>query len=207
MAKARPKFYAVWKGHAPGVYSDWGETSRQVAGYSGAIFKGFASLAEAQAAFREPYSKHWGKHAEAVRPALPELEPDAVAVDAACAGVPGPMEYRGVHIASGDLLFQAGPFEDGTNNVGEFLALVHALALLAKQGKTDVTIYSDSKTALSWVRKGKCRTKLERSDRNGRIFELIARADAWLAAHSLVNPLCKWETAEWGEIPADYGRK
>ena len=129
----------------------------------------------------------------------------ALAVDAACSGNPGPMEYRGVYLGDGKEIFHFGPVH-GTNNIGEFLAIVHALALLHKQGLT-MTIYSDSRTAISWVRKKCCNTQLERTAETEQLFQLIERAEAWLKAHRVTNPIVKWETDQWGEIPADFGRK
>lgn len=126
-------------------------------------------------------------------------------VDAACSGNPGAMEYRGVYLAEGREIFHFGPVH-GTNNIGEFLAIVHALALLDKQG-TKMPIYSDSATAISWVRRKQCRTQLARTPRTEKLYEMIARAEAWLKAHRVTNPILKWETGEWGEIPADFGRK
>ncbi|MCB0525416.1 MAG: ribonuclease H, partial [Saprospiraceae bacterium] len=132
---------------------------------------------------------------------------ESVAVDAACSGNPGDMEYRGVWVADGRQLFHVGPLKDGTNNIGEFLALVHALAMLKTQNKPSLTIYSDSKIAQGWVKKGKCNTKLEKTGRNDEIFNLIDRAEKWLAVNKITNPIIKWETEDWGEIPADFGRK
>ena len=126
-------------------------------------------------------------------------------VDAACSGNPGAMEYRGVFLAEGREIFHFGPVH-GTNNIGEFLAIVHALALLDKQG-TKMPIYSDSATAISWVRRKQCRTQLARTPRTEKLYEMIARAEAWLKAHRVTNPILKWETDQWGEIPADFGRK
>ena len=40
---------------------------------------------------------------------------ESIAVDAACSGNPGKMEYRGVYVADGRELFHIGPFEEGTN--------------------------------------------------------------------------------------------
>jgi ribonuclease HI len=134
------------------------------------------------------------------------FNPESLSVDAACSGNPGPMEYRGVYVKTGEEIFRQGPFEDGTNNVGEFLALVHGLALL-KQRNLDMPLYSDSKTAISWVRKRKAATKLERTGRNDAIFELIERAEKWLQTNSFKTEILKWETEAWGEIPADFGRK
>ena len=140
-------------------------------------------------------------------PELPaEVRLDALAVDAACSGNPGPMEYRGVCLATGLQVFHLGPLY-GTNNVGEYLAIVHALALLKKHGRRMV-IYSDSRNALLWVKARRCRTKLERTPKTEPLFQLIERADRWLQTHDFADiPLLKWETKRWGEVPADFGRK
>ena len=131
---------------------------------------------------------------------------DALAVDAACSGNPGPMEYRGVHVRTGQEIFRVGPMEQGTNNIGEFLAIVHGMALQEKQG-TRLPIYSDSVNAQLWVRQGMCKTKLEETDANAPLFDMISRAESWLRTHSFRLPVYKWETKLWGEIPADFGRK
>lgn len=129
-----------------------------------------------------------------------------MAVDAACSGNPGLLEYRGVYVADRSEIFHMGPLEEGTNNIGEFLAIVHALALLKKQNK-NIPVYSDSMNAIKWVIKKKCNTKLEQSEKNKLLFELIGRAEVWLQNNDYRNPILKWETKQWGEIPADFGRK
>ncbi len=131
---------------------------------------------------------------------------DSLAVDAACAGNPGPMEYRGVLVRTGQEIFHVGPMEGGTNNIGEFLAIVHGLALQEKQG-TRLPIYSDSVNAQKWIRIGICKTQLEENEQNAPIFDLIRRAESWLRTHTFRLPIYKWETSKWGEIPADFGRK
>jgi ribonuclease HI len=138
--------------------------------------------------------------------AFPEIILDSIAVDAACSKNPGPVEYRGVDTKSGITLFKVGPLADGTNNIGEFLAIVHALAMTAQQGVA-TPIYSDSRTALAWVRDRKCKTTLKSTPNNAKILELVKRAECWLQTHSYTNRLIKWKTEEWGEIPADFGRK
>ncbi len=206
---SKTKFYVVWKGRKTGVFGAWDECSAQVAGFPGAEYKSFPSLAAAQAAFRARYDDFKGKPSSSSqnwlfapsKPVLPSLS-----VDAACSGSPGPVEYRGVETETGRELFRLGPYSDGTNNIGEFLALVHALAWLEKNAQS-MPIYSDSETALSWLRAKKCRTKLERTPKNKEIFSLIERAEAWLAEHGVQHSLLKWDTNAWGEIPADFGRK
>ncbi|HZH70035.1 MAG TPA: RNase H family protein, partial [Flavobacteriaceae bacterium] len=127
-------------------------------------------------------------------------------VDAASSGNPGIMEYRGVDTQTGQELFHQGPFEQGTNNVGEFLALVHGLAYL-KKINSDRLIYSDSRIAMGWVKAKTCRTKLKQTYKNRKIFELIIRAEHWLKSNTYTTKIVKWETKAWGEIPADFGRK
>lgn len=213
-SKTKTKFYVVWRGVRPGVYTTWAEASQHVSGYAGAKFKSFESRAEAEAAFRGSAADYIGiaKRAAPSAKRVTDLasmgvDLDGVAVDAACSGVPGPMEYRGVELRDGSELFRIGPYEDGTNNIGEFLAIVHALELLKKQGRTDIPIYSDSRNAIGWIRAKQCRTNLGRTGRNEPIFDLISDALKWLRQNEPENPILKWETEDWGENPADFGRK
>lgn len=203
------KCYTVWVGHVPGVYNTWEEARRQVQGFPQAKYKAFPSRAEALAAFKGRYADYVAAAPAAPRSAAqagPVVTP-SISVDAACSGNPGDMEYRGVDTATRQELFRQGPFAMGTNNIGEFLAIVHALALLDRQGRHDLPIYTDSRNAMLWVKAGKCRTKLEPVAANAPLFDRIQRAEQWLASHARRNPILKWETKVWGEIPADFGRK
>jgi len=210
---AKNKFYVIWKGRETGVFNSWDECKKLITGFEGAQYKGFPTELAAKEAFKQSYWKSVGGQAKQQMPLStdkfnitnkPEVE--SIAVDAACSGNPGLMEYRGVYTRTKEQLFHQGPFECGTNNIGEFLALVHGLALLKKQGST-VPVYSDSANAISWVKNKKCKTKLEENDKNKEIFELIDRAEKWLAENSYSTKILKWETKVWGEIPADFGRK
>lgn len=140
------------------------------------------------------------------QPTKPPYLLDAIAVDAACSGNPGPMEYRGVLVRTGEVLFHVGPLQGGTNNIGEFLAIVHGMAMQEKQG-TLLPLYSDSVNAQKWVRTGICKTQLTETPENARIFDMIRRAETWLRTHRYRVNVYKWETKLWGEIPADFGRK
>ena len=131
---------------------------------------------------------------------------NSISVDAASSGNPGKMEYRGVDTKTKKQLFIQGPFEEGTNNIGEFLAIVHGLAFLKQQSSNRI-IYTDSKTAMSWVRKKACNSKLQRNEKNKPVFELVNRAVKWLKENTYSTTIVKWETKAWGEIPADFGRK
>lgn len=208
---AKQKFYVVWEGVTPGVYTSWTDCQLQIKGYEGAKYKSFDTREEAERALAtSPYAytgKNAKKKSEKVSSeTLPACVIDnSLAVDAACSGNPGPMEYRGVHIASRQEVFHFGPTK-GTNNIGEFLAIVHGLALLKQKG-FDMPIYSDSVNAISWVRQKKCKTKLPRTAETEELFKLIERAEKWLRENTYTTRILKWETKEWGEIPADFGRK
>lgn len=209
----KQKYYVVWRGKQPGIYRDWEECKAQIEGFKNAEYKAFGSLKEAEAAFDSNYKAYKGIK----KGGKPELSPEelmrigepnyhSISVDAASSGNPGKMEYQGVDTRTARRLFRQGPFEEGTNNIGEFLAIVHALAYLKKRS-SDRIIYTDSRTAMSWVRKKKCNTKLEPTAKNSKIFELIERAEEWLQKNTYNTPIVKWETKAWGEIPADFGRK
>lgn len=211
----RKKFYVVWNGYATGVFDSWEECQLQVKGYPDAKYKSFDSQEAAVAAYRGDPAEQLdllkaiaqGPKMKVNYEAIPGIQLDALAVDAACSKNPGPVEYQGVWVRTGERIFHAGPFEGGTNNIGEYLALVHGLALLHQQGKPYVPIYTDSKTARSWVRNRQPKTSLKPDGKNAHLFELIRRATAWLQSHEITNPILTWDTPQWGEIPADFGRK
>ncbi len=215
MASNRNKWYVVWVGTEPGVCDSWAECEARVKGFPGARYKAYDNQEDAVLAFRNGEDEMALLRAIAGHKpvkyvnydAIPEIVKDSIAVDAACSGNPGIMEYRGVDVLTGAELFHQGPFAESTNNIGEFLALVHALALFVQQGNTHTAIYSDSRTAIAWVRNRKCNSKLVPTAANARSFELIARAERWLLTHDAVNRIMKWDTKQWGEIPADFGRK
>ena len=201
---AKQKYYVVWVGRQPGIYSSWADCAEQVNGFSGAKYKAFEQKAQAREAFQLGWEQFIGQSRPLSLP--PEVVADSISVDAACDGSPGRLEYRGVHTKTGQELFHVGPIDNGTNNLGEFLAIVHALAMLRKQGKT-TPIYSDSRTALSWVRQKVVRSKLPRTDATAEVWALTDRALAWLENNDYSNELLDWKTDEWGEIRADFGRK
>lgn len=217
------KTYVVFEGRHPGIYESWEECRLETEGYPGARFKAFSSRTEAIMAYRESdreasqvlqsIARHLKESREeeplpaskeSVYP--PEVIPDSLAVDASCMGNPGIMEYRGVYVRTGQEIFRVGPYQDGTNNIGEFLAIVHGLALL-KQKNSNLPIYSDSKVAQKWVRDRRCNTKITDTGRNSELLSLVRRAEAWLAGNTYSNSILKWQTENWGEIPADFGRK
>ena len=217
----KKKYYVIFAGRNPGVYDDWNDAKEQIDGFEGAKYKSYGSSSEAADAFRKFSGKSDGNLGDflmaASRRAIPkpgqpdymtnpEVDLDAWAVDASCLGNPGKMEYQGVELMSGRTLFRIGPFDDATNNIGEFLAIVHAMALMTQQGKFH-NIYSDSVSGMAWVRTRKVKTQLKPTPRNAKVFELMARAVNWLNTHQFPAKVMKWQTEIWGEIPADFGRK
>lgn len=206
---AKKKFYVVWHGITPGVYDTWEKAKAQIDGFEGALYKSFPSCEDAEKAYANNPYNYIGKH-DKTKPVNYKNNPliiqNALSVDAACSGNPGLLEYRGVYLKTGEEIFHQGPFEEGTNNVGEFLAIVHGLALL-KQKQTNIPIYSDSANAIKWVKEKKCKTKLQRTVANMSLFYMIERAEKWLRENTYITEIIKWKTSEWGEIPADFGRK
>ena len=201
----KQKYYVVWAGRQPGIYTNWTDTQAQVNGYSDAKYKSFTSQAQAEEAYQTGWQAFYGKKV-ALTSLPPEVIADSISVDAACTGSPGNLEYRGVDTATGAELFHKGPIPNGTNNLGEFIAIVHALALLKKQDKNN-PIYSDSRTALAWVKNKQIGSKLPRTVGTDPVWTLADRALTWLEENDYANPLLKWETEKWGEIRADFGRK
>ncbi|MEK7256993.1 MAG: ribonuclease H family protein [Bacteroidota bacterium] len=209
--KSKQKYYVVWQGVTPGIYDSWDACQLQIKGYPDAKYKSFTSKAEAEAAFKDNFAGHiYAKAAPAKSKSPIPNSPspilwDSISVDAACSGNPGLMEYQGVDTKTRQQFFHQ-KFALGTNNIGEFLAIVHALAMFQKQGK-DTPIYTDSRTAIAWVRNKKCKSELVRNAKTEKLWQVIERAESWLKTNSWKNPVLKWETEVWGEIPADFGRK
>jgi ribonuclease HI len=213
MSKKKKKYYTVWKGYHTGVFETWDDCKAQIKDFQGAQYKSFVTFEAAKKALKGNYKDYIGKsksfNSELTQAQLKKIgQPNynSISVDAASSGNPGVMEYRGVDTKTKKQLFIQGPFEQGTNNIGEFLALVHGLAFL-KQHKSERIMYTDSKTAMSWVRKKICNSKLERSAKNKPVFDLVDRAVQWLKENEYTTTIVKWETKAWGEIPADFGRK
>lgn len=213
MSKKKRKYYTVWKGHHTGVFESWDDCKAQIKNFEGAQYKSFDSFEAAKQALKGNYfdfiSKKGAfksKMSQAQLDKIGQPNFNSISVDAASSGNPGVMEYRGVDTKTKKQLFIQGPFQEGTNNIGEFLAIVHGLAYL-KQENSNRIIYTDSKTAISWVKKKTCNTKLARNVKNEKLFELVERAVKWLKTNAYSTPIAKWETKAWGEIPADFGRK
>ena len=201
---SKSKFYVVWNGRQVGVFSNWESCRMQIEGYKGAQYKSFPDRASAEEAFKSGYQQSAISHQSSAVSQQPIGQ--SIAVDAACSGNPGKMEFQGVFVETKTNLFKSPVYEHGTNNIGEFLAIVYCLAWQHKH-KLSYPIYSDSVNAQKWVREGVCKTKIEENEKNKPLFEVIRWAEKWLKTNSFRVPIYKWKTEVWGEIPADFGRK
>ena len=221
---AKQKYYVVWEGKQPGVYSTWAACKAQTDQYAGAKYKSYESKEAAEEAYRAGWKGNWGTGAGSTSGASKfksksgtsgrsagmetseEIDYDSISVDVGTRGNPGPVEYKGVDTRTGEVLFSVGPISKGTNNLGEFLAIVHALAYLKKEG-SNKTVYTDSVNAMKWLKQKKVATTLPRDNSTEEIWRMIDRAEQWLRTNMYTNKVLKWQTKQWGEIKADYGRK
>ena len=209
---AKSKFYVVWKGRKTGVFSNWEECKNQISGFPQAVYKSFKTLQLAEQAYKSSSKEFIGKTffestlTEEQIKLIGEPIENSICVDGAWNIQTGIVEYQGVHTTTKKELFRKGPFEDGTINIVEFLAIVHALAY-CKQNNLNTPIYSDSRNAIKWVNDKEVRTLHKKSEKNKMLFDLIDRAVKWLKENKFENKILKWETQAWGENPADFGRK
>lgn len=203
--KGKPKWYVVLKGVTPGIYTSWPEAQKQINGFPGPVFKSFEQQSIAEAAWKArrfpPVSA--AAHGKKIQTKIPTGT--YLVVDAACSGTPGPTEYQGLLFPDKKLLFH-NHIGLANNNIGEFLAIVHALAYLYKN-ESPLPVYSDSVTAMSWVKNKKVKSELDRNHLTKNAWELVDRALVWLNTHNFTTRVYKWETEMWGENPADFGRK
>ncbi len=211
-AENKSKFYVVWRGREPGIYTSWEETQEQIRDVAGPQFKAFNTRAQAEEAFGKTYEDYKGVDVRKLvdlspeqlrrigRPILP-----SISTDAACSGNPGKMEYQGVDNQSLETLFHF-VFPLGTNNIGEFLGIVDGLKWLKKHNLPH-PIYTDSRLAMGWIEAKSCRSSLPYNSTTAALWEIVREAEAWLKQNSFSNKILKWETKVWGEIPADFGYK
>lgn len=203
------KYYVVWVGRKPGVYTSWSDCQEQIDNYAEAKYKSYGSKSEAEEAYKAGWKKHWGQGGKSRKASgfiTEEVDENSISVDVGTRGNPGPVEYKGVDTRTGEVIFSYGPIGKGTNNLGEFLAIVHALAYLKKLGSNKV-VYSDSLNAIKWVKQKAVASNLIRDESTQEIWSLVDRAVAWLHNNSYENKVLKWQTEKWGQIKADYGRK
>ncbi|MGL6260052.1 ribonuclease H1 domain-containing protein [Vibrio sp. WXL103] len=170
------KYYVVWQGRETGIFTTWAQCKAQVDNFSGARFKSFPSLEEAQAAFGRPSklkaSTTKAKTSKPKSTPLTQSQIDAmpytvkIFTDGACEPNPGEAG-TGLAVYQDQTLSELwyGLYQaHGTNNTAELHGLNQALRLAKEklsQGHS-VGIYSDSrysidcltKWAVGWEKKG-----------------------------------------------------
>ncbi|MGI8582566.1 MAG: viroplasmin family protein [Chitinophagaceae bacterium] len=210
---AKQKYYVVWKGRKTGVFDNWEKCKEQIFGFPDGEYKSFNTRNFAEEAFKKHSKDFIGKDIFDSRLSPDQIKlignpiSESISVDGAWNTLTGAAEYRGVKTKTQEELFRKGPFEEGTINIVEFLAIVHALAYCQQKKWYNIPIYSDSRNAIGWVKNKEVNTKLSKSKKNEELFDLIDRALNWLKQNKYENKILKWETAAWGENPADFGRK
>ena len=208
------KYYVVRKGKKTWIFTSWNEVQPLVSGFPDAKFKSFDSREDAERWFASSREKFYGQPSLSLwqkwlenKSLVVPFEVNALAVDASSLGNPGILERRGVHVATGKEVFRH-KVERWTNNVGEFLALVEGITIMQDSSLVEKfqVLYSDSKIAMSWVQEGKCKSTLRVQEPDLPVWKLVAEAEQQLLMLKPI-PILKWETSEWGEISADFGRK
>lgn len=212
------QFYGVWIGRNPGVYDNWNDCKSQVDKFAGAKYKKLLSTTynEALNEFNQnaitavanspkttTINNANKNHSNAGVP-----EKDVLTVDGASNGKN--CEFRAVWYPSNKEVFASKTYDGGTNNIAEFLGLIFALKYLIKN-EMPLKVYTDSVTAMAWVRNGKANTTAHTTGKaTEELNNLITKSETFLRENKLLlskAQILKWETKAWGEIPADYGRK
>ncbi|SKA50884.1 ribonuclease H family protein [Photobacterium toruni] len=164
------KYYVVWIGREPGIYSDWASCKQQVDKFAGARYKSFSTQPEAVAAFGKPsqicgssapVKKTSAKRTTASKGSLTSEQVHALTVetkiftDGGCDPNPG-KAGSGLALYRNNQLHELwyGLYEPmGTNNTAELNALNQALILAEQaliQGST-VAIFCDSKYSIQCI--------------------------------------------------------
>lgn len=209
MWKDEKKFYVVRKWKKTWIFYSRDECKESVNWFSDAKYKWFSSKQDAELALQEWREKYYEVKNVAKKEKVDNKDipffAESIAVDAACSGNPWEMEYRWIDLQTWEEIFHE-KFKIWTNNIGEFLAIVHWLNYL--KDKKDKVIYSDSRIAISRVNQWKCKTQLKMGNPDfERIFQTVERAEKRLKENGINSKILKWNTEEWWEIPADFGRK
>lgn len=125
-----------------------------------------------------------------------------IAVDASHLTSQNRTDYQGVNIATGEVLFEHSLGANKTINQGEFLAIVHAAQYIIENDFKPRIIYSDSVTAISWFK--------NKATSSGKDNPALKKSEVFLKALDFdikTIDVRYWSNKQWGETPADFGRK
>ena len=216
MGKRKKRYYVVVRGHEPGVYEAWSGdngAARQVAGFEGALHRGFHSREAAAAWLRElgasgqvpelapALSRFLAREDVSRNKEAPEdvLGGGRVLIytDGAAIGNPGPGGYGVVLRYDGHRKELSGGYRLTTNNRMELMACIKALEAL--KFDCSVVLYSDSRYVVDGITKGWAerwrargwrrneRDRAENVDLWARLLELCEKHDVefrWVRGHT-----------------------
>jgi hypothetical protein len=117
---------------------------------------------------------------------------------------PGIFKYRLVNIETKEVIFEKIISGNCTNNLAELLGAVHAIGYNTAN-YLNLPVYTDSQTALSWIRKKLIKTKHIVTD--AELQEELDIALKYIKTLSKAEHPLLWNTVAWGQIDADYGAK
>jgi ribonuclease HI len=140
-----------------------------------------------------------------------------ICVDASTRGNPGISQYQIVDLDGKVKKVLSKKFYS-TNNIAEFIGLCHAVHYCFENG--DDNLFTDSMTALSWVKNGRINSNMARNRMTNAAWVMVGKSMNFIKQfkfddhkQALIREdgkavfLTKWFTSEWGEIPADFGNK
>lgn len=201
-------YYVVLEGKNPGVYETWDQCKEQVDGFSGAKFKKIKANTSQEAMSIMLSEYQVSEKPNEIVKSNGKIQPGFLSVDGASDG--SSCEFQAVWVDTKKLAFASKKFVGGTNNIAEFLGLVLACKHL-KDKNLPINIYTDSVTAMAWFRNKKANTTASANGKmTAELENLIQKSEKFLIENEELlktAKILKWETKEWGEIPADYGRK
>ena len=178
------KFYVVWNGRTPGIYTDWSACSKQVDKFPGAKYKSFSSKSEAEAAYsgtasilHKPMPGGSASGSKVKRKSngagvktytsdevMAMEKHTKIFTDGGCEPNPG-------EAGSGLAVYRDNELSElwyglyspmGTNNTAELNALHQAMLMAKDEAEASVAIFCDSKYSIqcvtewaqSWEKKG-----------------------------------------------------
>ena len=158
------KFYAVKKGKTPGIYRTWSDCQKQVKGFSGAVYKSFTTLKEAEAFMEngdQPVTKN--SQGEEIRWLTKDGKNGMVNADTMSVYVDGSFDKKSGYFGYGGVViyqdtvktYKGGRNTEGLakmrNVAGEIIATMHAVKIAQKSGAKNVVIYHDYRGIAEWA--------------------------------------------------------
>src|SRR5699024_3430530 len=160
------KFYAVKKGKKPGIYKTWPDCQKQVKGFSGAVYKSFTSLEEAEAFIGDASSSvSKTKQGEEIRWLSKSDSKGQTDIDTMSVYVDGSFDKKSGYFGYGGVVLYQGTkksYKGGRNTecldkmrnvAGEIIAAMHAVKIAKKAGVKKVVIYHDYMGIAEWALK------------------------------------------------------